>query len=37
MTEDAIRLVLEHSVPHGEPISAGLPPRIGEIKITIAA
>lgn len=37
MAEDAIRLVLEDSLARGEPVPAGSPPRIREIKITIAA
>jgi antitoxin HicB len=37
MAEDAIRLVLEDSAARGDPIPAGSPPRIREVKITIAA
>jgi antitoxin HicB len=37
MAEDAIRLVLEDSAARGEPIPAGSPPRIREVKITTAA
>ena len=37
MAEDAIRLVLEDCAARGEPIPAGSPPRIREIKVTIAA
>ena len=37
MAEDAIRLVLEDRAIRGEPIPAGSPPRIREVKVTIAA
>jgi antitoxin HicB len=37
MAEDAIRLVLEDSVARGESNPARSPPRIREIKVTIAA
>ena len=37
MAEDAIRLVLEDRAIRGEPIPVGSPPRIREVKVTIAA
>ena len=37
MAEDAIRLVLEDCAARGEPVSAGDPPRIREITVTLAA
>lgn len=37
MAEDAIRLVIEDRTARGEPIPDGEPPRIREIRITLAA
>ncbi len=37
MAEDAIRLVLEDCVAHGEPMPGGEPPRIRQITVTLAA
>ena len=37
MAEDAIRLVLEDSAARGEPIPDAGPPRIREVKVTLAA
>jgi len=37
MAEDAIRLVLEDCTARGEPIRNGEPPRIREVKVTLAA
>jgi antitoxin HicB len=37
MAEDAIRLVLEDCAARGEPLPFGAPPRIREVKVTLAA
>jgi predicted RNase H-like HicB family nuclease len=37
MAEDAIRLVIEDCAARGEPVSAGEPPRIREVTVTLAA
>jgi antitoxin HicB len=37
MAENAIRLVLEDSAARGEPLPPEEPPRIREVKVTIAA
>ena len=37
MAEDAIRLVLEDCAARGEPMPNGGPPRIREVKVTLAA
>jgi len=37
MAEDAIRLVLDDCAARGEPLPSGAPPRIREVKVTLAA
>jgi len=37
MAEDAIRLVLEDCAARGEPLPSGAPPRILQVKVTLAA
>lgn len=37
MAEDAIRLVIEDYATRGEPLPGGMPPRIREVTVTLAA